>query len=138
MIVWVSEVPNIGLLVTEVDVFYTLYRSDYQNFPWLLCRLLHRLLKCQCGQQFYSELHLLDILMTGFMGSPSYNIKNFNILLFTHEFNRKHYQTLKAKRSGTISCLFLKRHRKWKLIRVRAETISKYWIIKGKDVKSLF
>ena len=29
-----------------------------------------------------------------------YNIKNFNILLFTHEFNRKHYQTLKAKHSG--------------------------------------
>ena len=56
--------------------------------------------KCQCGQQFYSELHLLDILMTGFMGSPSYNIKNVNILLFTHEFNRKHHQTLKAKHSG--------------------------------------
>ena len=33
MIVWVREVPNIGLLVTEVGVFYTLYRSDYQNFP---------------------------------------------------------------------------------------------------------
>ena len=30
----------------------------------------------------------------------------------------------------TFSCLFLKRHRKLKLIRVRAETIRKYWIIK--------
>ena len=34
------------------------------------------------------------------MGSPSYTIKNFNILLFTLEFNRKHHQTLKAKHSG--------------------------------------
>ena len=33
MIVWVREVPNIDLLVTEVDVFYNLCRRDYQNFP---------------------------------------------------------------------------------------------------------
>ena len=53
-------------------------------------------------QQFYSELHLLDQLMTGLRGSNDLqlNIKNLNVWLFPNEFNRKCYQTLKAKHSG--------------------------------------
>ena len=65
MIVWVSEVPN----RRNWGLLQPVSKPDYQSFSQLLCWLLHSWLKRQCGQQFYSEPHLLDLLMTGFMSS---------------------------------------------------------------------